>query len=180
MRRAESDLASTDDIHDEVNSAFDAVRAELRKKDEIHVPGDEKKDAFGYRILKAEIKPQIWAMPKEEVLKVSLRREVNHLLSIPRKVSRCRLLWNGSVANVTSIDGGESFMNSFQCLMRNILFDSRELFILDKPYGLSMHGGVEYAEEDRYALTTYLDAMAKAFKVEKLYPVHRLDKDVTG
>ena len=61
--------------------------------------------------------------------------------------------------------------------MRNILFDSPELIILDKPYGLVTQGGTP---GDKMDLMTHLDAMAKALGVEKLYTVHRLDKDATG
>ena len=53
-----------------------------------------------------------------------------------------------------------------------ILFQNHELVVVDKPHGLSVHNN-----EDPINLLSILD---KQLKVEKLYPIHRLDKETSG
>ncbi|OQR74656.1 RNA pseudouridylate synthase domain-containing protein 4-like [Tropilaelaps mercedesae] len=65
-------------------------------------------------------------------------------------------------------------------LRRRILFNSPEVLILNKPCGMSMHGGGDVGSDSKYTLTAYLPNLAEYFKAEKLYTVHRLDKEVTG
>ncbi|XP_003744210.1 mitochondrial RNA pseudouridine synthase Rpusd4 [Galendromus occidentalis] len=132
-RKIEEGEESFEDLDSEAKSAFEVTRATRLERDEIKA--SDKTDSYGFRILKAEIKPQIWTMSKDEVRK---------------------------------------------CLLRNILFDTPDFLILNKPYGLSMQPGGGLKPDDKMILTTHLDEMAKALNVEKLYPLHRLDKNATG
>jgi len=53
-----------------------------------------------------------------------------------------------------------------------ILFQNLDLVAVDKPHGLSVHNN-----EDSTNLLSLLEAQ---LKIDKLYPVHRLDKETSG
>lgn len=68
----------------------------------------------------------------------------------------------------------------FQSLRRRVIVDTREVLVINKPYGMSMHSGGNISSSSKFALTSYLQELATFFQAEKLYTVHRLDKEVTG
>ena len=64
-----------------------------------------------------------------------------------------------------------------QLLMDSILFNDGDIVAINKPYGMAIH-----TKESNITpvLTEYLPQMSENIGSEKLYTVHRLDKDTTG
>lgn len=56
-----------------------------------------------------------------------------------------------------------------------ILFESREVFVVNKPVGISIHNG-ESAEFD----SDLISLLCSQLGVSSLFPVHRLDKETSG
>ncbi|UXI21108.1 hypothetical protein NH340_JMT07051 [Sarcoptes scabiei] len=71
-------------------------------------------------------------------------------------------------------------------LERMIIIDRNDLIVLNKPYGFSVHGSVDVESNHRSLsnrsmnLIHFLPKLAERVRCEKLYTVHRLDRDTTG
>ncbi|RWS01723.1 ribosomal pseudouridine synthase-like protein, partial [Dinothrombium tinctorium] len=63
-------------------------------------------------------------------------------------------------------------------LKKSIIFDDCDILALDKPYGIVCHGNKSTATAP--LLHDLIPDLASLINVEKLYPVHRLDKEATG
>lgn len=69
-------------------------------------------------------------------------------------------------------------------LKKRVLYNNHDIVVLDKPYGMVIHGKVEGLPES-CILTSILPELAAALaprcsENNRLYTVHRLDRDVTG
>lgn len=77
-----------------------------------------------------------------------------------------------------------------ELLEKQILFNEGDIVALNKPYGISVHGGsdmtgsstsrVKGKFESMLHLNYFLPELAPRLGCEKLYTVHRLDRDTTG
>ncbi|KAK2723531.1 uncharacterized protein LOC136033935 [Artemia franciscana] len=63
-------------------------------------------------------------------------------------------------------------------LKENVIYNEGDLLALNKPYGMAVHGTA--GDHKDLSLVNYLDEFAKMMKVDKLYTVHRLDRNTTG
>ncbi|CAG2117214.1 unnamed protein product, partial [Medioppia subpectinata] len=62
-------------------------------------------------------------------------------------------------------------------LMKSVLFDDIDIVAINKPYGMAIHTKETPVTP---VLTDYLPHLQRELRCEKLYTVHRLDRDTTG
>ena len=65
-----------------------------------------------------------------------------------------------------------------ELLVESILFDDQDILVINKPYGLTCQGVEETASGP--ILNKFLNQLAHRVHCEKLFTVHRLDKETTG
>lgn len=72
-------------------------------------------------------------------------------------------------------------------LAKQVIFNDADVVAINKPYGMSVHGGgnTGSSSSSKFSSTTlhlnyFLPELATRLGVEKLYTVHRLDRDTTG
>lgn len=64
-----------------------------------------------------------------------------------------------------------------QLLLKSVLFDDIDILAINKSYGMSIHSKDNNSGP---VLTQYLPELSERVGTQKLYPVHRLDRDTTG
>ena len=77
-----------------------------------------------------------------------------------------------------------------EVLEKQVIYNDADIVALNKPYGMTVHGGASSSAEstsrvkakfDAYLhLNYFLPELAAMLGSEKLYTVHRLDRDTTG
>lgn len=99
------------------------------------------------------------ALPLDEASVLSVGMQVD----LPQSGRLCELLYGGKA------DGSQPVV---------ILYESREILIVDKPAGLAVHAGVGHEQQN---LTAQVNAMlAERGSSFRCAPVHRLDVETSG
>lgn len=65
-------------------------------------------------------------------------------------------------------------------LKSNIIYHNHDIVAINKPYGISCHGGNDSAQNDHSNLSCYLNDIAKSLRVTNLHLAHRIDQSTTG
>lgn len=128
-------------------------------------------DNFLMRFLRRAPKALIYRIVRKGEVRVNKKRaKVNQRLV----VGDCVRVPPVKVTQPTKIEGTEIPQSELSVIERSILFEDKDLMVINKPSGVAVHGGSGV----RYGLIEVLRALRPLAK--RLELVHRIDRDTSG
>ncbi|XP_035691466.1 mitochondrial RNA pseudouridine synthase Rpusd4-like [Branchiostoma floridae] len=141
---------------------------QLRKEQREFRKGQEKKEdkPETAKDIARRLREERWA---EEIATGRGLKDIREL-----DLSREKFLykWKHQVADLTHV----SPYTLASILKKSLLYDEGDIVAIEKPYGVPVHGGPGMG----VSIADSLPLLQQALKTDRLYLVHRLDKETTG